>query len=299
MQINSIPDSIAVILAVISFYGTTYLVVALNIGWRFGYWICGAVLRRADGPAVDLLGREPGRPTSGEEAAAGCRSPPGTDVAQASSRASRSRRRRSIPAVPWQPAKEGDEQADAFSSAVTTACRPNPRSSPEEEQGAVREGAVASCRRPEDIPVCSGSPVAVQSRVTEVRFATENGNLAQGVVDADHARPSRHEGPEGQGARAAVPRRRDPGQGIAPPAAVLVARVVPDLLPVPSARARPGREAQAEPGRRLIVSSGAAELLQERRELVRIGEDEVGVLASGPAAPRRTPRRRSRRRRRS
>jgi hypothetical protein len=34
---------IAVVLAVISFYGMTYVVIALNVGWRFGYWLSAAV----------------------------------------------------------------------------------------------------------------------------------------------------------------------------------------------------------------------------------------------------------------
>ena len=62
MELNSWPGFFAVILALISFYGMTYLVVALNLGWRFGYWVCGRVLRRADGAAVDVLDRQPRRP---------------------------------------------------------------------------------------------------------------------------------------------------------------------------------------------------------------------------------------------
>src|SRR5688572_26587827 len=42
MELNSWPGLIAVILAIISFYGTTYLVIALNTGWRFGYWLTSA-----------------------------------------------------------------------------------------------------------------------------------------------------------------------------------------------------------------------------------------------------------------
>src|SRR5918992_4589590 len=42
MELNSWPGLIAVILAVISFYLTTYAVIALNVGWRFGYWLTSA-----------------------------------------------------------------------------------------------------------------------------------------------------------------------------------------------------------------------------------------------------------------
>src|SRR5438309_12013038 len=44
MAINYPQGLIAVILAVVSFYGMTYVVVALNVGWRFGYWLAGSVL---------------------------------------------------------------------------------------------------------------------------------------------------------------------------------------------------------------------------------------------------------------
>ena len=33
---------IAVALAVMCFYGMTYVVIALNVGWRFGYWLSSA-----------------------------------------------------------------------------------------------------------------------------------------------------------------------------------------------------------------------------------------------------------------
>ena len=179
MQINSIPGAIAVILAVVSFYGTTYLVVALNTGWRFGYWICGAVF----GALMVLLSIfwvvNPVGPR-GEEA----RWVPiaaGRDIGQVSFKDEALTTPAQYPGGAWEPAPEGDEQADAFSSSVTTCLSTSPEKLPEDDKETC-EAAQALMPKTEDIPVLLGSAVAVQSRVTAVAFATENGNLAQGVV---------------------------------------------------------------------------------------------------------------------
>ena len=179
MHINSIPGLIAVFLAIISFYGTTYLVVALNTGWRFGYWICGAVF----GALMVLLSIfwvvNPVGPR-GEEA----RWVPiaaGSTVSSAEFGGQSLSTPGSYPSSPWVAAPEGDEQADAFSSSVTTCLSTKPEKLAEEEKKPCTE-AQALMPKPADIPVLLGSPVAVQSKVTDIRFATENGELAQGIV---------------------------------------------------------------------------------------------------------------------
>ena len=179
MQINSVPGLIAVFLAVISFYGTTYLVVALNTGWRFGYWICGAVF----GALMVLLSIfwivNPVGPR-GEEArwvpiAAGKTISSVTFEDESLSTPGQ------YPGGTWTAAPAGDEQADAFSSSITTCISTDPEKLPEEEAKPCGD-AQALMPKTEDIPVLLGSAVAVQPKLSDIRFATEKGYLAQAVV---------------------------------------------------------------------------------------------------------------------
>jgi hypothetical protein len=179
MQINHLPGLIAVILAVICFYGTTYLVIALNLGWRFGYWVTGAVF----GALMVLLSIfwiiNPVGPR-GEEArwvaiAAG------KQVSQVSFKDKALTTPGQYPGGSWRAAQKDDEQADAFSSALTTCISTKPEKLPEEEKEPCLQ-AQSLMPQTEDIPVLLGSAVAVLPQVTDIRFAEEGGNLAQGTV---------------------------------------------------------------------------------------------------------------------
>jgi hypothetical protein len=64
---------------------------------------------------------------------------------------------------------------------VTNCLSTAPEKLPEEEKEACTQ-AQSLMPKDEDVPVLLGSAVAVQSTVAEIRFATENGNLAQGIV---------------------------------------------------------------------------------------------------------------------
>jgi hypothetical protein len=179
MQINHLPGLIAVILAVICFYGTTYLVIALNLGWRFGYWVTGAVF----GALMVMLSifwiinpvgprGEEGRwvPIAAD-----------TEVSQVSFKGKALNTPGEYPGGAWRAATKGDEQADAFSSAVTNCISTKPEKLPEEEKKPCLQ-AQSLMPQKEDIPVLLGSAVAVLPQMSDIRFAEEGGNLAQGTV---------------------------------------------------------------------------------------------------------------------
>ncbi|MGH2758924.1 MAG: hypothetical protein ACRDKJ_05095, partial [Actinomycetota bacterium] len=179
---NSWPGLIAVILAVISFYATTYAVIALNVGWRFGYWLASATF----GALMVLLSVfwivNPVGPRGAEPrwvpiAASGDAISQSAFEEQTFSSVSQ------YPSGAWQPPTGAlIAQRDAFSSAVATCITTDPERLPEVERepcGAAQELMPAD----EDIPVIEGSAVAVQPEVEDVRFAEENGaTLGQATV---------------------------------------------------------------------------------------------------------------------
>lgn len=184
MELNSWPGLAAIILAIISFYGTTYLVIALNLGWRFGYWVSAACFGalmvmlsifwtinvRTD-QAVGPQGALPRWIPSGAGAQVQSiefhgvtRSAPG-----------------SYPGGGWEQPEEGDEQVEAFSSAVANCLSANPEGLPEDEREACSD-AQSLMPPDEDIPVLEGTAVAVVPQIDGVRFADEEGRLAMAVV---------------------------------------------------------------------------------------------------------------------
>jgi hypothetical protein len=180
VQINHWEGVFAVALALISFYGTTYLVVALNLGWRFGYWVCGATF----GVLMVMLSLfwiiNPVGPR-GEDGhwvpvAAG------KEVSQAQFEGKTLQAPGQYPGGPWKPAEEDDAQGDAFSSAVTTCLTTKPDKFEHETERKICEAAQALMPEKKEIPVLLGSPVAVLPQATDVMFAEENGDLAAATV---------------------------------------------------------------------------------------------------------------------
>ena len=183
MALNSWPGLIAVILAVISFYLTTYAVIALNVGWRFGYWLVSATF----GALMVLLSIfwiiNPVGPRGDE--------PRWTPLAASSDRISQAAfgeqtftTPSQYPSGPWQPPTGVlIEQADAFASAVATCISTDPEGLPEVERepcAAAQELMPAD----EDIPVLEGAAVAVTPEVTDVRFTEEGGaTVGQATVN--------------------------------------------------------------------------------------------------------------------
>ena len=181
MALNSWPGLIAVILAVLSFYVTTYAVIALNVGWRFGYWLTSAVF----GALMVLLSVfwivNPVGPRGSEPRwipiAAGAELSQGTFKEQTFSTLSE------YPTGGWQsPTGALLAEREAFSSSIATCITTDPESLPEVERepcSAAQELMPAD----EDIPVLEGAAVAVQPEVQDIRFAEENGaTIGQATV---------------------------------------------------------------------------------------------------------------------
>ncbi len=174
MELNSWPGLIAVLLAILSFYITTYAVIALNVGWRFGYWLVSACF----GALMVLLsifwvvnpvgprGTEPRWipvAASAESIAAV------TYEEQSFSSAGQ------YPSGAWQP-PSGNlvAEGEALSSSIATCISTDPESLPEVEREPC--SAAQELMPPdEEIPVIEGAAVSVQGDVSEVRFTEENG----------------------------------------------------------------------------------------------------------------------------
>ena len=200
MELNSWPGLIAVILAVISFYGTTYLVIALNTGWRFGYWLTSACFGalmvllsifwtinvrtdQAVGPQGELprwvaVAAAPELERAefqGEPLSAPARYPTGD----------------------WEKPEAGDEQIDAFTSAVGNCLTANPESLPADEQKPCEE-AQKLMPDEREVPVLEGTAVAVQTKVVDLRFAEDNGSLAQAIIRPVTTDPRISKDPDGE-----------------------------------------------------------------------------------------------------
>lgn len=195
MELNSWPGLIAVILSIICFYGTTYLVVALNTGWRFGYWITsgcfGALMVLLSiFWIVNPVGPQGAMPRWITLAA-------GAEISQVSFEEQALNTPAQYPGGPWQPAPAGAELTDAFSSSVTTCLSTAPEGLPEDEREAC-EAAQALMPEDEDIPVIDGAAVTVTPEVTNIRFAEENGTIAQATVTPLTRDPRVSEDPQGE-----------------------------------------------------------------------------------------------------
>ncbi len=184
MELNSWPGAIAVALAIISFYGTTYLVIALNVGWRFGYWLASAcfgalmvllslvwVINVQPDQAVGPQGELP----HWVAVAAGTEIGPVTFEEQTFQSVSQ------YPGGPWVAAEEGDERIDALGSAISPCVTTDPEKLPEAEREACAD-AQSFWPDEKKIPVLDGAAVAVLPKVTDVRFADDGGVLAQAKV---------------------------------------------------------------------------------------------------------------------
>ncbi len=200
MELNSWPGAIAVILAVISFYGTTYLVIALNTGWRFGYWLTSAcfgalmvmlsifwTLNVRTDQAVGPQGALPRWIMVGA----------GAEIERAEFGGETLSAPAQYPAGPWEEPEEGDERIDTFGSGVANCLSTDPEDLRDDEREAC---STAQELMPADreIPVLEGTAVVVQPKVTEVRFADDNGTLAQATIRPITIDPRISKDPDGE-----------------------------------------------------------------------------------------------------
>lgn len=182
MELNSWPGLIAVLLAILSFYVTTYAVIALNVGWRFGYWLSSATF----GALMVLLSIfwivNPVGPRGEEPRWIALAADQGR-IERASFGEQQFTSPGRFPSSPWlSPSGALAAQSDPLTSAVTNCISTDPENLPEEEREAC-EAAQELMPPEEDIPVLEGTAVAVQPEVTELRFTEDSGaTLGQAVV---------------------------------------------------------------------------------------------------------------------
>lgn len=196
MSIESWPGAIAVVLAVISFYGTTYLVIALNVGWRFGYWLASAcfgalmvllslfwVLNIQTDQAVGPQGAVPKwvPVAAGEEIQSVEYN--GESITAPSS----------YPGGDWTEPEEGDPNVDSFGTAIGTCL-----TSTDENLSDMCKEAQELMPAETEIPVLEGAAVAVLPKLSEVRFTEDGGKLAQAIVRPITTDPRVSEDPGGE-----------------------------------------------------------------------------------------------------
>jgi hypothetical protein len=176
VHITHWPGLFAVLLAIISFYGMTYVVIALNTGWRFGYWISAATF----GALMFMLSifwiANPVGPR-GEEARWVPIAAAPDRISQASFGGKSMSTASEYPDTPWKAAAAGDTaQGDALSSSITSCITTTPEKLEEDQKKPCTEAQ--SLMPPKDeIPVIEGSPVVIQPEATDIRFATDAGAL--------------------------------------------------------------------------------------------------------------------------
>jgi len=170
---------IAVLLAIICFYGMTYVVVALNTGWRFGYWICGATFGALMVMFSIFWLVNPVGPRGNEANWVPVGAARDT-ITQATFNNQSLSAPNQYPTGPWaQPDDQG--RADSLTSAIQTCLTTSPDQFTAAEKQPCTEAQ--SLMPPVDsIPVINGTAVAIQTNVTDVKFAHDNGLLAEAVV---------------------------------------------------------------------------------------------------------------------
>jgi hypothetical protein len=170
---------IAVLLAIICFYGMTYVVVALNTGWRFGYWICGATF----GALMVLMSIfwlvNPVGPRGNEANWVPVASAQ-TTVTQASYNGQSLSTPPQYPTGAW---TEPDDlgRADSLTSAIQT-CITAVRAQFTPQQKKPCGDAQSLMPPVNSIPVINGNAVAIQTKVDDVKFSRDHGLLAEATV---------------------------------------------------------------------------------------------------------------------
>lgn len=178
MGLDHMNGLIAVILAVVSFIGMTYVVIALNVGWRFGYWLSSSAFY-ALMFMMSIFWLQTGLGPRGAEAAWVPINASRTPIAQATFKDKPLQSTGSYPSAPWaagSKANKLDAEPDDVSSAVQDCLTTEPADITGPQKQTCEQGQ--SLLPPEErIPVIDGSPVAVLPEVQDLRFTTDNGAL--------------------------------------------------------------------------------------------------------------------------
>lgn len=178
MGLEHVNGLIAVILAVVCFIGMTYVVIALNVGWRFGYWLSSACFY-ALMFMMSIFWLETGLGPQGHEGTWLPVAVSRTPLAQATFKDKPLQTVGSYPSAPWAPGSKANK-LDAEPDPVSSSVQDCLTTAPEELSASLKQTCeqAQTLLPPEDkIPVIDGSAVSVQPEVQDLRFATDNGAL--------------------------------------------------------------------------------------------------------------------------
>lgn len=186
MEIAHPEGLLAIGLGIPIFFGSVYFLVALNTGWRFGYWITAASfgglmifmslfwITSALGPR----GAEPRWLTLGADA---------NEIPQLQLEELTLSSPGQYPGGPWEGPEEQEleDEVDAFNSAISNCLSVDLERTqlPTPEEQATCETAQALLPAEQDIPKVEGMQILFSNEVTDVRFTEEEGLLlAQAMV---------------------------------------------------------------------------------------------------------------------
>ena len=169
---------IAVILAIVCFYGMTYVVIALNVGWRFGYWLSSACLY-ALLFMMAIFWMETGLGPRGAEANWVPIAVSRTPITQAKLKDKPLSSPGSYPGSPWAAGTKKnklDAEPDEVSSSVQDCLTTPPEKLVGPTAGTCKTGQ-GLLPTADQIPVLAGSAVAMVPDVRSLEFTKDNGAL--------------------------------------------------------------------------------------------------------------------------
>lgn len=184
MSLDHPVGAIAVALGILCFFGSIYVVVALNVGWRFGYWVSSASFG-ALMLFISLFWILTGLGPAGEEAnwvpvASGAEE---VDTAEFGGTTYESPAE--YPDDPWEPASEseavGPEEGEALTSSFQN-CLTAEVDTFGEEMRETCEQAQSLLPAEDDLPKVEGMAVTMQPRFEDVAITTEGGTILAEAV---------------------------------------------------------------------------------------------------------------------
>lgn len=218
--------------SILIFHGSVYVLVSLNMGWRFGYWVTGASLFglmfiMSFFWVVTALGPRGAEPSWHVVGAAP------EPIAQATVEEQTLTRYSTYPSG-WEEA-EGEEDplfedVDAVGSAVGNCLDANVEDMPPDDREVCGQ---AQALEPADLPVREGSEIIATNEVVDVRFTEDSGvRIAQARVEPTTRDPRYTDNEEGVlvGEPFHVALYRDPGSLRVPPLKYLIGSTLLLLL---------------------------------------------------------------------
>lgn len=184
MEINHPVGIIAVLLGILTFLGSIYVVVALNVGWRFGYWLSSAAFGGLM-IFISIFWILTGLGPQGEAATWVPLAVDDAQLGEVTLDDTTYETPERYPDGPWAPAEEAEgfapQEADAVGSSLKN-CLTAPVEDLEGAQQEMCERAQELLPAEEDLPKVAGQTVAMQPKLIDVRFVVEEGTKLAGTT---------------------------------------------------------------------------------------------------------------------